>query len=149
MLTDTIAYTYELTNININHNGTYVCKAENLLGANSLEYHVIVVGAAKIITTSSNQTVIDATPELNLYCSASGVPTPVLSWTRNGQILSTSLSRNKSLNNGTVELHLELQNVTQHDKGLYNCVAINALGMDMRSVLIEVLGRETKQMLLN
>lgn len=133
---------YEIRLIDLNDNGTYICVAENSIGNASLTYNVLVVGTAKIFSTSPNLTIIDTASKLSLHCSASGIPTPVISWTRNGNILRTSSKYYllpKTLTNGSHELELELKNVSQHDKGTYNCVAINALGMDMKSIHLEVL----------
>ena len=74
---------------------------------------------------------------INLRCSAVGVPAPDVVWTRNGIVLMKSEST----------AILPLTNVTKDYEGAYKCAVNNSGGADDAEVQIEVAGRCLKPMI--
>ena len=69
-----------------------------------------------------------------LRCSASGLPTPNVTWTRSGV--------ERMEGNGSAVL--SLNNVTEDDQGIYRCTANNSLGQKNATMNLTVVGRWSK-----
>ena len=77
------------------------------------------------ITSSLQRNVTVRTGEdLELTCQASGVPSPVVTWTRFGRVIKNQT--------------LVLKRVTKSDSGLYLCTAHNKAGDDTKEIIITV-----------
>ena len=68
---------------------------------------------------------------IKLLCSASGLPTPNVEWTR----LSVELKE------GHRSVVLRLNNVTTADQGIYRCTANNSQGQKSATMNLIVVGR--------
>ena len=66
-----------------------------------------------------------------LRCSASGLPTPNVTWTR--------LGVERMEGNGSAVL--SLNNVTEYDEGIYRCTANNSQGQESATMNLTVVGR--------
>ncbi|XP_048384275.2 ADAMTS-like protein 1 [Stegostoma tigrinum] len=90
----------------------------------------------------------DWTSTLMLRCEAKGNPKPVISWTKNGQMLKYS-HRIKLLSDHTLQLFLP----NKSDVGVYTCTATNPIGWDSLSSKVVIPGkpviRVSKHDLLN
>uniref|UniRef100_H0XAK9 Hemicentin 1 n=1 Tax=Otolemur garnettii TaxID=30611 RepID=H0XAK9_OTOGA len=69
-----------------------------------------------------------------LECIAEGVPTPRITWRKDGAVLSGNHARYSVLENGF--LHIQSAQVT--DTGRYLCMATNAAGTDHRRIDLQV-----------
>ena len=73
-----------------------------------------------------------------------GEPVPDISWYFNGVMIKVSdnsskyMNMSRSLNITTTENTLTVYNVTSSDVGTYSCNAINRLGNDSTSRLLQV-----------
>ena len=71
-----------------------------------------------------------------LLCTASGVPAPLVSWTKNGVVVGeqegATIQKQQS---GT----LFFQNTARENEGLYTCRVANAAGEQFHSVQLNVL----------
>ena len=76
---------------------------------------------------------------VTLTCVATGDPTPVQSWSRNGVTVTTD-GRYQISENGSV---LTVQGVQETDEGEFMCHASNAAGVDSATISLNVIGRIT------
>lgn len=75
--------------------GVYKCIGKNSWGKESLEYHVSVMDAAKVIRAEEEATTTrNNENSVRLSCTVKGNPLPVVSWISNGHILSTTSKLN-------------------------------------------------------
>ena len=73
---------------------------------------------------------------ISLDCTASGNPSPSISWTRNGHVIdSDSLSNVEQVSNGS----LILSDVTGLEEGKYSCKATNEEGEYSITFLLQIL----------
>ncbi|XP_053405636.1 uncharacterized protein LOC128559003 isoform X2 [Mercenaria mercenaria] len=63
--------------------------------------------------------------DLELKCVASGSPIPNIIWTKNGSKLNITNYSHAIEEQNTVNSSVVLQNVNQHDDGVYSCIAYN------------------------
>ena len=88
---------------------------------------VVKVGDSKV-TAETEQTII-------LSCRVSGLPAPVVSWSKSGNILVSTQSPEKgrfSLYSGN---SLMIENIQLSDDGAYYCEAENEAGKDSQKVI--------------
>jgi len=71
----------------------------------------------------------------------SGVPTPRVVWTRDGQPIDVGRNRRFELRDAGRQLVIHLVSVT--DSGTYRCVASNAAGHDSVDIALNVHGTST------
>ena len=72
----------------------------------------------------------------NFYFS--GHPLPVVTWLKDGVCIDDSPDFIISFNNG--ECVLNIESLNSNHKGLYECVASNAIGEDTTKALVNVTG---------
>ncbi|XP_048587507.1 hemicentin-1 isoform X2 [Nematostella vectensis] len=127
------------------HHGTYTCVATNLAGSDTADAFITITTLAPTDDTSAvffsrpeftrtpQDTAIDLGSVLLWHCTATGYPTPVLTWQKNGQGFNPwwpphirILANNSLLING----------VKREDAGSYQCRAtINSLSNAIQAVL--------------
>ena len=73
-------------------------------------------------------TVLSGT-SITVTCSADGLPTPSLAWSREEQLITTTQSG-----------ILRVENSTAEDSGDYLCTAMSEVGVDQESTKITVIG---------
>ncbi|KAK8776434.1 hypothetical protein V5799_030217 [Amblyomma americanum] len=113
------------------HAGHYVCEASNVGGAVRIAYNVTVWERPQIIGPDSPVRLSAVLGEsVQLQCSATGTPTPVLSWSNDGRALEAF--------NATESVTLEV--VREEDAGIYACTAANQAGVTTREMVLTVLG---------
>lgn len=72
-----------------------------------------------------DQTVGDG-EQLQLSCQVKGDPEPQISWTKNGQVITSSDVIDLKYKKGTATL--TINEVFPEDEGIYVCVATNSIG---------------------
>ena len=87
-----------------------------------------------------NQSVTDGDP-VNFTCHASGVPTPVVTWTFNGGRLPFCIHENNLKGDSFVESFLKIPRTTKEMAGTYKCTAKNKADRSSSSATLQVLGR--------
>ncbi|XP_078386622.1 ADAMTS-like protein 1 isoform X2 [Cetorhinus maximus] len=78
----------------------------------------------------------DWTHKLVLRCETEGNPKPVISWTKNGQMLKSS-HRIKIL----PDQALQILTPNETDVGVYTCTATNPIGLDSLSTKVAITGK--------
>uniref|UniRef100_A0A183IB37 Ig-like domain-containing protein n=1 Tax=Soboliphyme baturini TaxID=241478 RepID=A0A183IB37_9BILA len=121
--------------ISMNDGGVYSCLAENKLGRLEWTTVVRVVSAPKIVRKFSRIKVA-VNSSVTILCGATGHPTPVLKWLKNGQKLNMASFHT---NNGGQSIFKA--KVTVEDSGYYTCMATNRLGSDHHSTALIILGK--------
>uniref|UniRef100_A0A5F8HEY5 Hemicentin-2 n=1 Tax=Monodelphis domestica TaxID=13616 RepID=A0A5F8HEY5_MONDO len=120
--------------------GTYVCTATNALGISSQEIQLSVNTKPRIIMNESLDSDRPVTitalagKELTLHCEAEGSPSPLITWTKDSQLLSPITDRHSLLPSGS----LKLAETSVEDNGLYTCIASNPAGTASRSYVLGV-----------
>ncbi|XP_060630493.2 hemicentin-1 isoform X1 [Anolis sagrei] len=115
---------------------SYVCMASNVAGSANKEYNLVVYVRPAILDSGSQQsdvTVIRGS-NLSLECKAEGIPSPTVSWMKDGRPL-VSERRTEILNDGH---SLQLKNIQISDTGRYVCVAVNVAGLANRKYDLSV-----------
>ncbi|XP_060245885.1 hemicentin-2 [Meriones unguiculatus] len=114
--------------------GDYSCTARNAAGSTSVAFRVDIHTAPTIqpgpnaVNASVNRTAL-------LPCQAHGVPTPLVSWRKDGIPLDSGSPRLEFLPGGSLRIHP----VQARDAGHYFCLASNSAGSDRQGLDLRVL----------
>ena len=131
--------TYTLANIRAEQSGGFICVAENIFGSANLSFIVSVVefplvqllySVPEFCTSSGDAIHCERSKVISLSLSCSftnGVPTPVLSFTREGTALAQ----------GPFGIQITL---SDENTRLYMCEAVNAVGSHTQSLFINLVG---------
>uniref|UniRef100_H2MDX8 Hemicentin 2 n=1 Tax=Oryzias latipes TaxID=8090 RepID=H2MDX8_ORYLA len=121
-----------IDNVTLSHAGTFVCVAENSVGAIRALSFVRVRPPVLKGEAHTSQTVIQG-GSANLDCPVHGDPSPVIHWLRNGNPVGRLL-RMQSLHNGSLVIY----SITTADEGEYQCVAKSEAGTAERTITLKV-----------
>ncbi|XP_072244443.1 hemicentin-1 [Leuresthes tenuis] len=119
------------------HAGKFVCTVENSAGE-AQRVHNIVVQAPPVISGASRLQELTAVQgqELEFQCRVSGRPAPQVEWSHDGEVLSRDGDPHvEFLEDGQV---LKVKSVRLRDQGLYQCLARNSAGTQMRQFRLTV-----------
>ncbi|XP_051950032.1 hemicentin-1 [Xyrauchen texanus] len=108
--------------------GIYVCTATSAVGYTSREMHLSVNTKPKIVGANGTQTMVKIAAEVGseviLPCEVHGSPTPLVTWSRNGQPIHSVTAWFTVLPSGS----LKMSNVRVIDSVFYTCSAANPAG---------------------
>nr|XP_058134676.1 follistatin-related protein 4 isoform X2 [Dasypus novemcinctus] len=131
-----------ITKVTTIHMGNYTCHAS---GHEELfQTHVLQVNVPPVIRVYPESQAQEPGVVASLRCHAEGIPTPRISWLKNGLDVSTQMSKQLSLLANGSELHIG--SVRYEDTGAYTCIAKNEVGVDedISSLFIEDSARKTR-----
>ncbi|XP_058491292.1 hemicentin-1 [Solea solea] len=119
------------------HSGQFACTAENSAGEARREYNIVVQAPPVISGTSRLQELtVVLSQEVEFQCRVSGQPPPRVEWSRDGEVLSRIGDPHvEFLEDGQV---LRVKSVRLRDQGLYQCLASNDAGTQMRQFRLTV-----------
>uniref|UniRef100_A0A3Q3L4X2 Uncharacterized protein n=1 Tax=Mastacembelus armatus TaxID=205130 RepID=A0A3Q3L4X2_9TELE len=119
------------------HAGQFACTAQNKAGEARREYNIVVQAPPVISGTSRLQEVtVVLGQEVEFQCKVSGHPAPRVEWSRDGEVLSRDGDPHvEFLEEGQV---LKVKSVRLRDQGLYQCLASNNAGTQMRQFKLTV-----------
>nr|XP_033715233.1 hemicentin-2-like [Tursiops truncatus] len=116
--------------------GSYRCVASNVAGSTELQYGLRVNVPPRITLPPSLPGPVMLHSPVRLTCNATGAPSPMLMWLKDGNPVSTAgTSGLQVFPGGRV---LTLASARASDSGSYSCVAVNAVGEDRRDIILHV-----------
>lgn len=121
----------------VEDSGSYECKAHNIAGTVTLSTNIEVQLSPTIILTPDLQT-IDVTEgdELRFTCAATGIPEPSI------QIKVPEGSNVRAIQpfsrSGRPEATINHSGIQRSQAGLYQCIATNEAGSDLRYIQVNV-----------
>ncbi|XP_046970994.1 hemicentin-2-like isoform X2 [Vanessa cardui] len=119
------------------HAGKYRCTAENIMGTDLYDVDLIVQYPPEFNVSQENHLQgpieVKSGNAVQLSCNVSGVPPPIVTWTKDE--LPVIYSSHVYLNNDSV---LVLANATTYDSGVFRCNASSALGFVTKDFNITV-----------
>ncbi|GMT05475.1 hypothetical protein PENTCL1PPCAC_27649, partial [Pristionchus entomophagus] len=127
----------QISNISLADRGHYSCVTENSAGNDTLVYNVQIVQAPVIANGGTSQVIEGEVARLE--CNADGLPTPVITWLRNGLRIESGVSARYAAD-GKV---LSIVEARSSDSGLYVCQAVNEAGSSQQAYTLEVLVKPT------
>ncbi|TKS79048.1 Hemicentin-2 [Collichthys lucidus] len=128
----------ELGPLTLSHAGTYTCVAKNSEGRTQKDY-TLTVQVSPTILDSEHPSDVSAPvgEELTLVCRATGIPTPRLSWLKDGVTLEGSDTRHIAVTpDGST---LTLLRLSPEDSGTYTCLAASPAGQESKIYTLFVL----------
>ncbi|XP_007565210.1 hemicentin-1 [Poecilia formosa] len=128
----------ELGPLTLSHAGTYTCLVKNSEGQTKKDYTLTVLVSPTIL--NSDQASDVSAPlgeELTLDCRANGIPTPRLSWLKDGEPLEGSDMHHIALTSGGSTL--TLRRLSPEDSGTYTCLAVSTAGQESKIYTLVVL----------
>ncbi|XP_069842937.1 hemicentin-2 [Dendropsophus ebraccatus] len=123
----------QIHNLQASDSGEYICIAANPIGTTSLRFIVeiqiapSILPGPSVVSASVNQTAV-------LPCWADGLPTPTVTWKKDGSLLSVEMSRLEFLKDGS----LRIPQTLLQDSGYYLCTVTNSAGLARRGVELRV-----------
>nr|XP_022322237.1 hemicentin-1-like isoform X1 [Crassostrea virginica] len=114
-------------NSQLTDSGTYTCEASNKAGIDRQDYNVQIQVPSKIDEFRTNvkpRTIINS--PLTIACPASGIPPPVITWYKDGNVVDFSKDENIQLDKDGQELTIKVTEVKH--TGTYSCEAANEAG---------------------
>lgn len=117
--------------------GEYICKVE-LANGQAFNETVKLASPPYVNKFDKSKNLVQGDP-LELKCTATGYPQPVLTWFKDDEPVDQSdprlkLSEHDGVENGT----LRLDNLQYEDRADYTCVATNINGADNSTILVRV-----------
>ena len=106
---------------------------------------IFTVSAPRFIADFPTRVIKCSGETLDLRCTISGTPNPILSWKFNGQVIVGNNPRVSHLNGNR---RLVVRNLATDDAGVYTCVARNQHGEVSRSSTVVVQGGDPFSFLL-
>ncbi|XP_031808923.1 follistatin-related protein 4 isoform X2 [Sarcophilus harrisii] len=131
-----------ITKVTTIHMGNYTCHA---YGYEELhQTHVLQVNVPPVIRVYPETQAQEPGVSASLKCHAEGIPTPRITWLKNGMDIGPKLYKQISLIANGSELHIN--SVRYEDTGAYTCIAKNEVGVDedISSLFIEDSARKTR-----
>ncbi|XP_069508640.1 follistatin-related protein 4 isoform X2 [Ambystoma mexicanum] len=131
-----------ITKVTTIHMGNYTCHA---YGYEDLyQTHILQVNVPPVIRVYPETQAQEPGVSASLKCHAEGIPSPKITWLKNGIDILPKLSKQLALLANASELHIS--NVRYEDTGAYTCIAKNEVGVDedISSLFIEDSARKTR-----
>nr|XP_024214409.1 hemicentin-1-like isoform X2 [Halyomorpha halys] len=125
---------FEIKNASLSDAGVYTCVAENILGQTKSEAVVSITGGVVPILDKDKDIEVKKIligDKVELQCiTLGGKPTPTKEWYKDGTLLSQQPTTGIKLENGSYFL----SSVSTLDIGLYECIAKNEIGSDIKKI---------------
>ncbi|KAM3620522.1 uncharacterized protein V6R79_024924 [Siganus canaliculatus] len=127
--------TMQILQTQVNDSGRYTCVAENTAGRASRHFQLKVLDPPRIRGSGAPAEVsVVVNHVLELRCEASGIPTPALTWLKDGRPLPQTDSLSL-LHGGQV---LQAASAQLEHTGRYSCLANSPAGDDDKEFLVRV-----------
>uniref|UniRef100_M3ZDA5 Cell adhesion molecule-related/down-regulated by oncogenes n=1 Tax=Xiphophorus maculatus TaxID=8083 RepID=M3ZDA5_XIPMA len=126
----------ELGPLTLSHAGTYTCLVKNSEGQTKKDYTLTVLSPTILNSDQASDVSAPTGEELTLDCRANGIPTPRLSWLKDGEPLEGSDTHHILTPDGST---LTVRRLSPEDSGTYTCVAVSAAGQESKIYTLIVL----------
>nr|XP_014344645.1 PREDICTED: hemicentin-1 [Latimeria chalumnae] len=123
----------QVNNAELDDSAHYTCVASNVAGNTTREF-ILTVHVAPSIKDGPQSVTVHINSPAVLECIVSGVPTPRITWRKDGVILTGNTARYSFSEDGF--LHILSAQVT--DTGRYLCMATNPAGTDRKRTDLQV-----------
>ncbi|XP_075792870.1 hemicentin-1 isoform X2 [Pelodiscus sinensis] len=123
----------QINNADLGDTASYTCVASNIAGKTTREF-VLTVNVAPTIKAGLQTVVVHINTSAVLECVAEGVPTPRITWRKDGAVFAGNNARYSVLEDGSLYIH------TAHvtDTGRYLCMATNVAGTERKRIDLQV-----------
>lgn len=111
--------TFTLQDVNTSYGGTYECVPWNMFGYGPIATVNLTVQVPPSIDFISHEVTVNETENVTIFCNASGIPKPVVTWT----FLGNSSDGMESVNLES----LSLPRINRRKAGRYRCKAANGV----------------------
>lgn len=135
------------TSITSEASGSYVCRAniikEDKIESKTWELSVVPTKIPEIQDTNiENGKVLKLAlgDPIQLRCSFSGVPHPLISWYKDGEVIIPEDENQRVTLHGNNTM-LDIHNVKREDQGKYECAAENRVGRTSFETILEITGK--------
>ncbi|KAK2711523.1 protein sax-3-like [Artemia franciscana] len=133
-----------LESITPSEQGRYICLVENIVGSD-MASAVLTVYVPPTVTFIERFIRVETGSTASLPCTAEGLPSPDLFWTKEGLNNWETLRVGMSLDGDRVSVTddgtLTIKEVTPEDAGTYICVAVNPGGADVSPTRLLLVSR--------
>uniref|UniRef100_A0A4W3JWV4 Hemicentin 1 n=1 Tax=Callorhinchus milii TaxID=7868 RepID=A0A4W3JWV4_CALMI len=123
----------QINNADLGDTARYTCVASNIAGTMTREF-TLAVNVPPMIEESPQAVAVHINQPAVLTCAVSGLPSPQVTWRKDGTVLSTSNLRYSLSGDGS--LHIDSAQVT--DTGRYLCMATNPAGTARKRIDVQV-----------
>ncbi|XP_064928861.1 hemicentin-1 isoform X2 [Columba livia] len=124
----------QINNADLSDTASYTCVASNIAGKTTREF-LLTVHVAPTIQSGPQTAAVRLNASAVLECAAEGVPTPRVTWRKDGAVFTGNNTRYSMAEDGS--LHIHSAHVT--DTGRYVCMATNAAGTERKQIDLQVL----------
>ncbi|XP_046779309.1 hemicentin-1 isoform X23 [Gallus gallus] len=119
----------------VSDTGHYKCVAVNVAGEHEREFVVTVHVPPTIKSAGTSERAVVVHKAVTLQCIANGIPSPSITWLKDGQPVNTARGNTRLESSGRV---LQVAEALLEDAGRYTCVAINAAGEAQQHIRLRV-----------
>ncbi|XP_063793268.1 vascular endothelial growth factor receptor kdr-like [Pseudophryne corroboree] len=130
-----------LTNVTKEQAGMYNCSAETQYNdtVQRTKSLIILDKQAPWVVQNLQSAIVNSSSTLILECNVTGLPSPTITWLKNGKLLKPASGITLLYHNS-----LMIERVKKEDEGLYECIATNEMGHANTSAFIYIRGGEEK-----
>ncbi|XP_053098888.1 hemicentin-1 isoform X3 [Hemicordylus capensis] len=123
----------QINNADLSDAASYTCVASNVAGETKREF-ILAVNVAPVIRGGPQTVTVNINMSAVLECTSEGLPTPRVTWRKDGTLFTGNSPRYSIIVNGSLHIH------SAHviDTGHYLCMATNVAGTDRRRVDLHV-----------
>ncbi|XP_076872442.1 hemicentin-1 isoform X2 [Brachyhypopomus gauderio] len=127
--------TLKISHTHVNHTGRYTCVARNLAGEARRHFNLKVLDPPRIKGSGTpTEVAVVVNHPVELECLVEGIPTPTLTWTKDGRpLIQTDAVRLLRGGEG-----LRIASAQVEDAGRFSCLASSPAGDDDREFLVRV-----------
>ncbi|XP_009575209.1 PREDICTED: hemicentin-1-like, partial [Fulmarus glacialis] len=119
----------------VSDTGRYKCVAANKAGEHEREFDVTVHVPPTIKSAGTSERAVVIYKPVTLQCIANGIPSPSITWLKDGQPVNTARGNIRLESSGRI---LQVVKALLEDAGRYTCVATNAAGEAQQHVRLHV-----------